>query len=129
MLSSFDTELEPFGVTGAQFEVLKNLVRNETETAASLCRAPYADTGSMTRMLDRIEYKGLVRRPRAAVDRRRVPRRLTGAGERLLPRIRPAARRTLRRQLAGFSPEEVETLKRLLGRLIDNGQRDAGAAR
>ncbi len=32
-------------------------------------------------------------------------------------------------QNAGFSPEEVETLKRLLGRLIDNGRRDAGAAR
>ncbi len=129
LLSSLDTELEPFGVTGAQFEVLKNLARNETETAASLCRALYADTGSMTRMLDRLEYKGLVRRTRAAADRRLVLLRLTEAGESLLPRIRPAARRALRRHLAGFSPEEVETLKRLLGRVIDSGQRDGGAAR
>src|SRR5579885_1302894 len=64
LLTSFDTELEPFGVTGAQFEVLKNLVRSDNETAASLCRALHYDTGSMTRMLDRLQEKGLVSRAR-----------------------------------------------------------------
>lgn len=123
LLSTFDTELEPFGVTGAQFEVLKNLFRSRKETAASLCRALHHDTGSMTRMLDRLQEKGLVTRERGTSDRRLVLLRLTDAGERLIPKIRPALRRALRRHLAGFTPEEVESLKRYLSRLIANGER------
>ncbi len=123
LLSSFDTELGPFGVTGAQFEVLKNLARSHTETAASLCRALHHDTGSMTRMLDRLQEKGLVTRERGTSDRRLVFLRLTDAGERLIPKIRPALRRALRRHLAGFTPGEIESLKRYLGRLIANGER------
>lgn len=123
LLSSFDTELEPFGVTGAQFEVLKNIARNRGETAASLCRALHHDTGSMTRMLDRLQEKGLVSRERGTDDRRLVLLRLTRAGEKLIPKIRPALRRALRRHLAGFTPDEIESLKRYLGRLIANGER------
>ena len=123
LLSSFDTALEPFGVTGAQFEVLKNLARSGNETAASLCRALHYDTGSMTRMLDRLQEKGLVARERGTRDRRLVLLRLTHAGEALIPKIRPALRRALRRHLAGFTPEELASLKRYLGRLIENGQR------
>ena len=123
LLSSFDTELEPFGVTGAQFEVLKNLARSDNETAASLCRALHYDTGSMTRMLDRLQEKGLVTRERGTSDRRLVFLRLTHSGESLIPKIRPALRRALRRHLAGFTPEEISSLKRYLGRIIENGQR------
>ena len=123
LLASFDTVLEPFGVTGAQFEVLKNLVRSDNETAASLCRALHYDTGSMTRMLDRLQEKGLVSRERDTGDRRLVFLRLTHAGESLIPKIRPALRRALRRHLAGFKPEEVASLKRYLSRIIENGER------
>ena len=128
LLSSLDTELERYGVTGAQFEVLKNLFRNTTETGASLCRALHYDTGSMSRMVGRLEEKGLVRRARDARDRRVVLLRLTAAGQRLLPRIRPAARRVLRRHLAGFMPEEIDSLKGYLGRLIANGRRQDAQA-
>ncbi|HEU5443498.1 MAG TPA: MarR family transcriptional regulator [Steroidobacteraceae bacterium] len=123
LLTSFDTELEPFGVTGAQFEVLKNLARSDNETAASLCRALHYDTGSMTRMLDRLQEKRLVTRERDTSDRRLVFLRLTDTGESLIPKIRPALRRALRRHLAGLTPGEVSSLKRYLGRIIENGQR------
>jgi DNA-binding MarR family transcriptional regulator len=123
LLTSFDTELEPFGVTGAQFEVLKNLARSHDETAASLCRALHYDTGSMTRMLDRLQEKGLVTRQRDTGDRRLVFLRLTEAGRNLIPKIQPASYRALRRHLTGFTPQEVASLKRYLGRIIENGQR------
>ena len=123
LLSSFDTELEPFGVTGAQFEVLKNLAGSGAETAAELCRALHQDTGSMTRMLDRLQQKGLVTRERATSDRRLVFLRLTDAGESLIPKVRPALRRALRRHLTGFTPEEIDSLQRYLSRLIENGER------
>ena len=52
LLTSLDAQLEPFGLTGAQYSVLKHLAEGTAETAADLCRTKHYDTGSMTRMLD-----------------------------------------------------------------------------
>jgi MarR family multiple antibiotic resistance transcriptional regulator len=122
LLTSLDTELEPFGLTGAQFSVLKNVAGGTAETAADLCRTMHYDTGSMTRMLDRLEEKAVLRRERCTDDRRVVFLRMTSTGNALLPRLRAAAVRVLSRHLAGFSPAEVDNLKLYLERMIENGR-------
>jgi MarR family multiple antibiotic resistance transcriptional regulator len=122
LLTSLDTELEPFGLTGAQFSVLKNVAQGTAATAADLCRTMHYDTGSMTRMLDRLEEKAVLRRERCTKDRRVVFLRMTATGKELLPQLRSAAVRVLSRHLAGFSPEEVDNLKQYLDRMIENGQ-------
>jgi MarR family multiple antibiotic resistance transcriptional regulator len=122
LLTGLDGELEPFGLTGAQFAVLKNVADGVAETAADLCRTMHYDTGSMTRMLDRLEEKAVLRRERCTQDRRVVYLRITDTGNELLPQLRAAAVHVLSRHLAGFSPEEVERLKQYLVRMIHNGQ-------
>jgi len=122
LLTGLDGELEPFGLTGAQFAVLKNVADGVAETAADLCRTMHYDTGSMTRMLDRLEEKAVLRRERCTQDRRVVYLRITDTGNELLPQLRAAAVHVLSRHLAGFSPEEVENLKQYLVRMIHNGQ-------
>jgi DNA-binding MarR family transcriptional regulator len=83
------------------------------------------DTGSMTRMLDRLEEKSVLRRERCTEDRRVVFLRITESGNELLPQLRTAAVRVLSHHLAGFSPAEVDAFKQFLVRLIQNGQRGA----
>jgi MarR family multiple antibiotic resistance transcriptional regulator len=122
LLTGLDGELEPFGLTGAQFAVLKNVADGIAETAADLCRTMHYDTGSMTRMLDRLEEKAVLRRERCTEDRRVVYLRITDTGNELLPQLRAAAVHVLSRHLAGFSSEEVENLKQYLVRMIHNGQ-------
>jgi DNA-binding MarR family transcriptional regulator len=122
LLTGLDSELEPFGLTGAQFAVLKNVADGVAETAADLCRTMHYDTGSMTRMLDRLEEKAVLRRERCTADRRVVFLRITDTGNELLPQLRAAAVHVLSRHLAGFSSEEVESLKQYLVRMIGNGQ-------
>jgi len=122
LLTGLDTELEPFGLTGAQFAVLKNVADGVAETAADLCRTMHYDTGSMTRMLDRLEEKGVLRRERCTQDRRVVYLRITDSGNDLLPQLRGAAVLVISRHLAGFTPAEIETLKHYLTRMIANGQ-------
>ena len=122
LLTGLDGELEPFGLTGAQFAVLKNVADGVAETAADLCRTMHYDTGSMTRMLDRLEEKAVLRRERCTEDRRVVYLRITDTGNELLPQLRAAAVHVLSRHLAGFTPEEVESLKQYLARMIQNGQ-------
>jgi DNA-binding MarR family transcriptional regulator len=121
LLTGLDGEIEQFGLTGAQFAVLKNVADGTADTAADLCRTMHYDTGSMTRMLDRLEEKSVLRRERCTEDRRVVYLRISDTGNELLPQLRAAAMNVLDRHLAGFSPTEVAALKQFLVRLIENG--------
>jgi MarR family transcriptional regulator, multiple antibiotic resistance protein MarR len=125
LLTGMDSELEPFGLTGAQFAVLKNVADGAANTAADLCRTMHYDTGSMTRMLDRLEEKAVLRRERCTEDRRVVFLRITESGNELLPQLRTAVARVLTRHLASFSPTEVDAFKQFLIRMIQNGQQGA----
>jgi len=122
MLSSLDAELARFGLSGMQYAVLKHLSDGTARTAADLCRLMFHDTGAMTRVLDRLEQKGLVRRERCREDRRVVFLRVAANGRALLPRLRAVATRVIDGHLAGFSAAEIETLKAYLGRMIENGR-------
>jgi len=122
MLSGLDAELARFGLSGMQYAVLKHLSEGTARTAADLCRLMFHDTGAMTRILDRLEEKGLMRRERCREDRRVVFLRVAPNGRALLPRLMAVATRVIDAHLAGFSAAEVETLKAYLGRMIENGR-------
>jgi DNA-binding MarR family transcriptional regulator len=128
MLSKLDAELQPFGMTGMQFAILKNVAEGAAETAADLCRLMHYDTGSMTRMVDRLEEKGLIRRERSKDDRRVVSLRITGPGRAVLPRLRDSVASVIQRMLTGFSAAEVSDLQVFLGRMIENGQPGNGGS-
>jgi DNA-binding MarR family transcriptional regulator len=75
-----ERELEPSGLTNAQWVPLLKLYMGSASTVAELARGCQLDTGGMTRLLDRLETKGLVRRVRSSEDRRVVNLELTGEG-------------------------------------------------
>jgi len=127
LLAGLDAELAPFGLNAMQYAVLKHLADGNARTAADLCRHMYYDTGSMTRILDRLEEKGLLRRERCRDDRRVVFLRVAAAGRAQLPRLRAAGSRVLDDHLAGFNAAEVENLRNYLGRMIENGKVAGGA--
>jgi DNA-binding MarR family transcriptional regulator len=77
-------------ITAAQFKVVLLVSQNRADTPADLVRLLNLDSGAMTRMLDRLEQKGLLTRERSHADRRQVHLRLTEAGDALgvlVPRI------------------------------------------
>ena len=75
----------------------------------------------MTRLVDRLEEKDLIRRERSKDDRRVVSLRVTSAGRAVLPRLRDSASSVIQRMLTGFSAAEVNELRSLLDRMIANG--------
>jgi DNA-binding MarR family transcriptional regulator len=121
LLSSLDRELEAFGLTAMQFAVLKHVVQGDADTAALLCRVMYYDGGSMTRLLDLLEERGMLRRERCTEDRRVVYLRVTPNGRSLLPRMKAVAASVSEAHLAGFSAADTEALKAYLKRMIENG--------
>lgn len=116
-----DELLAPLELSSAQFIVIVNLAGGEGATSASeLCKGISYDAGAMTRMLDRLEAKGLVRRTRSPDDRRLVNLELTEAGEAAYPRLREISMQVMNRSLRDFTPDEARTLQNLLQRLARN---------
>jgi DNA-binding MarR family transcriptional regulator len=122
LLSSLDARLERFGLSGMQFAVLKHVAEGSAQTAAELCRFMQYDTGAMTRILDRLEERGLVSRQRSRTDRRAVVLGISASGRTQLTRLTSVAGGVLEAHLRGFSAGEVALLKSYLGRMIENGQ-------
>jgi len=118
MLQEMDAALHPRGLTGAQFTILRRIAENSAHTAADLCRLLQYDTGSMTRMLDRLEEKGVIARERCPDDRRVVNIHLTASGASDYPKWREEVRGRLSDIFDAISNEEQTLLRSLLTRLI-----------
>ena len=113
-----DTHMEPHGITAAQFKVLIIMAQYGVDTPAELCRHLSLDSGSMTRMLDRLEHKGLLARQRCADDRRLVRLALTEEGQVLADKL-PGIGVNAMNQLAGaLDSEELQTLEAILKKIL-----------
>ncbi len=115
-------ELEASDLTNAQWVPLVKLYMGSASTVAELARECELDAGSMTRLLDRIEAKGLCKRVRSSQDRRVVNMELTPTGLEVAKKIPSVLCRVQNAHLAGFTQEEWETLKSLLTRILGNAQ-------
>lgn len=124
-----DKYLEPYGVTSSQFKVLIIIAQFCADTPAELCRSLTLDSGSMTRMLDRLEQKGLLSRSRSVEDRRQVRLLLTEDGTRLaslLPDIGAQAMNELFNCLDGA---EVKALEHILTKVLRSAEDDVAISR
>ncbi|CAB3925283.1 MarR family winged helix-turn-helix transcriptional regulator [Achromobacter anxifer] len=116
-----DQEMAPLDLTAMQWRPIILLFKGRADTPAELARLTGMDTGAMTRALDRLEAKGLLRRTRCQEDRRVVKIELTELGEAKAREIPPNIARVLNYHLRGFSTDEVAQLMHFLRRMIANG--------
>lgn len=121
IFARLEVELAPLELTAAQFIVVIGAMRGRARTVNEFCAFAGVDAGAMSRLLDRLEAKGIVRRTRGDVDRRQVQVELTDKGRALSPQIMPALTRVYEQFLAGFSQEDAVQLQSLLQRLLANG--------
>jgi DNA-binding MarR family transcriptional regulator len=117
-----DKRLAPDGLTHVQWGPLFMLRQSRASTVAELARELQTDAGAMTRLLDRLEAKGLCRRERCTGDRRVVRIQLTAEGEAAASRVPAVLSQVMNEFLAGFSRAEWVTLKSLLQRMLDNDE-------
>ena len=109
--------LEPHDVTLQQFNVLRILrgARPEGLCTLTIAERMIEQTPGITRLIDRLEKKELVRRVRSDTDRRQVWCRITPAGERLLARLDDPVESFDRAAVRALSPADQERLTALLG--------------
>src|SRR6267154_1519695 len=90
------------------------------DSACELCKGISYDPGAMTRMLDRLERRGLVRRVAHPNDRRTSNLELTAEGKAVYPKLRASAMKLLNRFLRGFTQKEARQMESFLQRMLEN---------
>jgi DNA-binding MarR family transcriptional regulator len=120
LATRMDRAVAPLGLTSSQIGVILLLWFERARTPNEMSRVLSYDTGSMTRMLDRLEKKGFLARQRSVADRRVVELTLTPLGRDAAQQLPDLISQVLSDQLRGFSADEVTTLVRLLQRFIAN---------
>src|SRR3954470_9930145 len=91
MVAEVEAALAPFGIKAAEYFVLLALANDMADTASAVCSAIAHDPGAMTRKIDALEKKNLVRRVRCPEDRRAIKLELTAEGRTVYPKVLSAA--------------------------------------
>ena len=120
LMAEMEVALSGTSVTNSQVGALLLLSRDMAHSSVSLSKLLGGDPASVTRVVDRLERQGLVRRARNCLDRRGVNVTLTEAGRNAASRIAEIVPAMLNRRLSGFTLLEFAALCRLHGKLLDD---------
>lgn len=116
-------EVEQFlkrsGLTGTQYNVLRILrgAGPEGLACSSIGEKMISHDPDMTRLLDRMQKRGLITRHRQSNDRRVVKTRITSQGLALLKRLDRPVHKLHRQQFEGVSQQRLKTLLESLGQV------------
>lgn len=117
-----EQEVGNLDMTHAQASCLMMLAQGEANTVTDLARNLNTDAGSVTRLLSRMEKRGLIARTRRDDDRRVVDLSITPAGNALVEKLPVAFCNVMRRHFEGFNHDEIEVLRGMLLRIIANNR-------
>lgn len=117
LAAKLDSVLRPRGLSGNDFDTLIRLARSPGRRLrmTDLANQTSLSTSGVTRVVDRMESEGLVRREASPTDRRTWFAVLTDAGAQRLSTVLPDVLATIERWLTGpLTPAQLEALSEAL---------------
>jgi DNA-binding MarR family transcriptional regulator len=124
LADGFQTELwREARLTLPQLAVLRSLRDGGPQTAGRLAEAVGLSAASASRLFDRLEERGLVRRHRGHDDRRCVEIHLTVRGRQLVGAVRALRDSPLRRAVEAMTEPEQRALATALRQLAERARR------
>lgn len=112
--------LKPYNVTHEQWPLLVKLWIEDGISQKELAEMSFKDQPTTTRILDKLEQRGLIRRQANPGDRRVSLIYLTREGQEISGPLIPIARQALEEALVGLSEQDQVQLKNLLTRIGNN---------
>lgn len=109
-----------FDVTGEQWRVLFELWLDDGQTQAELCERLLQDKTGVSRLIDGLEKRKLVRREKDMRDRRCKRIWLTDEGREREKDLLKLAHEAMQGAQAGIPQEDIETCKAVLSRIFLN---------
>ena len=120
MRSQIESVFTGHGLTFMQWVSLL-LIRDElAQTCAELSRELGYDSGALTRLVDQLENRGLLRRERREQDRRQVWLKLTPLGMSSLEELMPLVVGVANRSTEPLSGDELQHLTSMLTKLVNH---------
>lgn len=107
-------------ITPEQWALLNRLNEQQGLTQKELARISFKDTANITRIIDKLEAKGLVERQASPGDRRVWKIYNTDQGRKVRDLIEPLAIETLEKATKGIDAKEVELFNAVAKRIIKN---------
>ncbi|ARP98860.1 MarR family winged helix-turn-helix transcriptional regulator [Pseudorhodoplanes sinuspersici] len=112
--------LREFGLSVPMWRALAALHQKDGQTIGEIAQLSVLDRSSLGRLLDEMAKDGLVEREPLPDDRRALSIKLSAKGRKTFEASLPLVQRHYRNVLKGVSPEEFETLMRVLRRIKAN---------
>jgi DNA-binding MarR family transcriptional regulator len=111
-------EFRPYDLSTSQYAIL---FHSSTEGVAlsKLCEEMLADNSNLTRLVDRLEARGLVRRAADPRDRRVTLVQLTPEGKALIDDLRPRHRAYVDQRMSHLSPSQLTALQEAMQTLYN----------
>lgn len=107
-------------LTGDQWVVLKRISEEEGINQREIADSTYKDPASVTRILDLLETRELVRRESVENDRRTYALFVTPQGKALVEKVTPIAIEARQKGLEGLNSKDYAHLKRILNKIYEN---------
>ena len=108
---------QDLGINFTQYRMLKQLASVPWLSASELARRLEHDAGALTRLLDKMQERGFIKRASCAEDRRSVQISLTDAGRALSRPLRRISDQMTELALSDLSPDERQSLISMLKRV------------
>ncbi len=115
-----DRRMAAFNVTGQQAALLLRTSSEPAPTLTQLATWLGTDSAGITRLVDRLEAKGLIERRASASDRRAVEVQPTDEGRHLIPDIIATFEGVTTHLLEGLTSEEIASAESSLRVLLHN---------
>lgn len=112
--------LRDYGLRVPEWRALAALYARQRCTMSELADLATIDRTTLTRTIDRMEASGWLARFADEADLRITRLALTAAGRRMFERIWPEVQRLNDLALAGLSPSQIESLRKILGQMRAN---------
>jgi DNA-binding MarR family transcriptional regulator len=111
-------EFRPYDLSTSQYAILFH-ASVEGVPLSKICEEMVADNSNLTRLVDRLEARGLVRRAPDPRDRRVTLVQLTPEGKALIDELRPRHRAYVDQRMSHLSPEQIAALHGAMATLYE----------
>lgn len=110
-------------ITPEQWAVLNRLSENQGQSQRKLAAASFKDTANITRIIDKLETKGLVQRKGDPGDRRARKIYITSKGQQVRDMIEPLAIDVLVKAGNKIDQSDIEVYNKVAKKIIANLER------